>query len=353
MFSTSRTILYNFSKSPILNKSLIIVHQTGSGLGPWCLVRHGSTAKFTRNMQFYSADDAPLPVSRDFKLPSSPRPLTILMAWLLSKDAHTNKFVKLYTDLGFDVLRVRVSPLDLLRPATGSQRVAADLLSFLRANPSPQPVLVHGFSVGAYVFCEAMVQAGKEPSSNAGLGRVRGQVWDSAVDLHGIPEGVSNAVTSNPALKGGLKRGLQWYLRALPANTAHYAAASAAMHSAALRSPALFLMSDADPVSTPAMNEAVYGKWRDSGLPVFTKQFSGSPHVSHYHRHRAEYTTQLLSFLRYVDLLNGSQEESATTKDRPLSEESKPAAPKDDSHSTESSESPLRRASSCAASSRS
>lgn len=53
--------------------------------------------------------------------PSSDRPLAIIMAWLMSKDSHLKKFVRLYNDLGFDVLKCRISPFDLIRPTKGSQ----------------------------------------------------------------------------------------------------------------------------------------------------------------------------------------------------------------------------------------
>jgi hypothetical protein len=49
------------------------------------------------------------------------RPLTVLLSWLMSKDSHTKKFVKFYTDLGFDVLKIRISPFDLIRPVRGTQ----------------------------------------------------------------------------------------------------------------------------------------------------------------------------------------------------------------------------------------
>ena len=43
------------------------------------------------------------------------------MCWLMSKDSHVKKFATFYTDLGFDVLKIRISPFDLLRPEKGSQ----------------------------------------------------------------------------------------------------------------------------------------------------------------------------------------------------------------------------------------
>lgn len=49
------------------------------------------------------------------------RPLTLLFCWLMAKEKHIRKYAKMYTNMGMDVLKVRVSPFDLLRPTKGSQ----------------------------------------------------------------------------------------------------------------------------------------------------------------------------------------------------------------------------------------
>ena len=53
--------------------------------------------------------------------PPTERPLTLLMCWLMSKDKNVKKFVDLYNDWGFDVLKIRISPFDLIRPTKGAQ----------------------------------------------------------------------------------------------------------------------------------------------------------------------------------------------------------------------------------------
>ena len=39
----------------------------------------------------------------------------------MAKDRYVKKYAQLYTNLGIDVLRVRTSPFDLLRPVYGTQ----------------------------------------------------------------------------------------------------------------------------------------------------------------------------------------------------------------------------------------
>lgn len=54
-------------------------------------------------------------------LSSHERPLTLLFCWLMAKERHVRKYAQFYTNLGIDVLKVRISPFDLLRPTKGSQ----------------------------------------------------------------------------------------------------------------------------------------------------------------------------------------------------------------------------------------
>lgn len=49
------------------------------------------------------------------------RPLTLLFCWLMAKEKHIRKYAKMYTNMGMDVLKIRVSPFDLLRPTKGTQ----------------------------------------------------------------------------------------------------------------------------------------------------------------------------------------------------------------------------------------
>jgi len=73
--------------------------------------------------------------------------------------------------------------------------VAADLLTFLKQNESYQQILLHGFSVGGYMWGEALdlIQSDKDKYSNV-TDRIVGQVWDSIADVNQIPIGLPRAV---------------------------------------------------------------------------------------------------------------------------------------------------------------
>ena len=54
-------------------------------------------------------------------LSAGKRPLALIFSWLMAKDKHVKKYAKFYTDQGIDVLKVRTSPFDALRPTKGTQ----------------------------------------------------------------------------------------------------------------------------------------------------------------------------------------------------------------------------------------
>lgn len=144
-----------------------------------------------------------------------------MLPWLMAKQNHIRKYAQLYIDHGFDVMTVNVTPWQVLWPKKGIQvsnkqmsyqrintvthfyqylqLVAADVVKFLENNVNKKnPLLLHGFSVGGYLWAECMVHMSREVDRYRHvLDMVQGQVWDSAVELTEIPIGVPKAVFPN------------------------------------------------------------------------------------------------------------------------------------------------------------
>lgn len=85
-------------------------------------------------------------------------PLVLIMSWLMAKERHLKKYAGIYLELGFDVMVVHLTPWQLLWPTKGAQIVAGDVVKFLDSNSSYAPIVVHGFSVGAYLFGEVLLK---------------------------------------------------------------------------------------------------------------------------------------------------------------------------------------------------
>ncbi|CAH1392172.1 unnamed protein product [Nezara viridula] len=108
------------------------------------------------------------------------RPLVLLHPWLLAQPKHTRKFVELYLEKGFDVLKIQITIWKVLWPVIGSQVVAANVVEFLHDHEKFQPLFVHGFSAGNYLWSEALVKiAGNMERYKSVMDRIRGQVLDS------------------------------------------------------------------------------------------------------------------------------------------------------------------------------
>jgi hypothetical protein len=91
------------------------------------------------------------------------------------------------------------------------QLVASDLLRFLDLNTERRQLLVHGFSVGGYVWGEMLGQVEQDRDRyTALLQRIVGLIWDSAADMQDIPMGLPTAVFPNNLI---LQNALRKYVK--------------------------------------------------------------------------------------------------------------------------------------------
>lgn len=119
------------------------------------------------------------------------QPLVMIFSWLQSKQKHLMKYAQVYIDQGFDVAIVQVSAWQLLWPVRGTQQVAEDIVNFLSNNDYYRQVVIHGFSVGGYVFGECLAHMNKDRKKyQSTVDRIVSQIWDSAADITEIPVGV-------------------------------------------------------------------------------------------------------------------------------------------------------------------
>ena len=249
-----------------------------------------------KNMVFHKACNS--------NLATADRPLVVIYAWLAAKSKHISKYSNLYLERGFDVLHIKVHPTQLMWPVI-VQGLTQIMLDFIHdADRGQQPILIHGFSVGGYLYGEALHKICTNPDKYGGLReRIRGQIFDSPVDFQGIPFGVSRAVSDNPVVQKVVEQSLASYLKVFEKQTtAHYLRSSAAFHANDLGIPSLLFCSHADPVGPVERIEYVVAKWRSKDIPVVTKLFEKSPHVSHFQHYPVDYILALNQFLGTIGL---------------------------------------------------
>ncbi|XP_076236496.1 transmembrane protein 53-like lethal (2) k09913 [Calliopsis andreniformis] len=267
-----------------------------------------SSHRVTKNIEHISRDNGIKCVDGRLKNfeNSENRPLLVLLSWLLAKRKHVMKFVNLYTEQGFDVALVSITPWQLMWPLKGSKLVAADLLEFLLHHENFQQILLHGFSVGGYMWGEVLdlIQNNREKYAKV-IDRIVGQIWDSATDVTELSIGTPRAVfPNNEMLQIMLQKYLEYHLKTFhKQSTQYYIRASQLFQTTLVHSPALFFISKTDPIGTMSNNLRVRDQWNSVGIKTYVKIFEASPHVAHFYKYPKEYVAELYVFLNELGLI--------------------------------------------------
>ncbi|XP_068623195.1 uncharacterized protein [Battus philenor] len=282
--------------SPTLKRTFL----NPTSIAVWEVARGAHTQNITANIKHISNDRLNFTVDPETMKCSKrlDKPMCIMLSWLLSKPKHVMKYASLYLDLGYDVITVSCTPGQLMRPMNGVKVVARDLIRFMSQNGDK--FVVHGFSVGGYVWSEGLVYAvdNKELYKPV-LDRVEAQVWDSVADITAVTVGVPHAIApNNKLLRNSMRSFLEFYLRVFSSVTAQYKRASDTYYSTPCRAPALFLLSSSDPVGAETNIQNAHDTWVQMGIKCTWKCWKSSPHVLHYMHHPEEYTELLVRHLR-------------------------------------------------------
>ncbi|GJQ75038.1 hypothetical protein Trydic_g9657 [Trypoxylus dichotomus] len=270
-----------------------------------------STLPITKNLLIISAEKKNVTLKNLKLSPDQNRPLVVMPSWLMAKEKHIIKYAKFYMDYGFDVLNISVTPWQLLWPVKGTQIVAADILKFLHVNESYSPLVIHGFSVGAYLWSEVLVRIAAERSVyQPVIDRIAGQVFDSAADITELVIGVPFAVfPSNKVMQNALRSYLMYHMKTFDkVATSHYVRASQMFHTNLVRAPALLFCSEKDPIGAVKSNQRARENWESNGMKVYWKCWDDSPHVGHMQKHPKEYLETLTNYLDKLDLLTNREE---------------------------------------------
>jgi len=119
--------------------------------------------------------------------------------------------------------------------------VAAETLKFLENNQSYAPIVMHGFSVGAYQMGEIMLQMSRDMDRYSSiLDRVACQIWDSAADITEIPVGLPKSIfPKNERMQSALRNYTLYHMKTFHNQaTIHYMRSSQMFHSTLLKAPA-------------------------------------------------------------------------------------------------------------------
>lgn len=240
------------------------------------------------------------------KQDSNGKPLVLLISWLGGNPKHLQNICKLYTNLDFDVLEVRVQPIQLMRPVHKAQPIASDIVNFLAHNKNYERVVVHGFSIGGYLWGECLNHLQNDLDKRKVITeKVKAQIWDSMVGVSELGGGVGKTLfPTNPLMQRLIINLAQFYLQSFyNVSTKHYRKASASFYIHAFRAPALVFCSKTDQIGTEKLSLSIRDSFAADDIEVTLKCFNDSPHIQHFRRHHDEYTKFLLRHLKSCDLI--------------------------------------------------
>ena len=203
------------------------------------------------------------------------------------------------------MLHVKVTARQILWPPL-AHSVVSQIIDFITSPPRQhQPVLIHGFSVGGYLYGETLNHIISDRHLTESMSqRVRGQVFDSPVDFEGVPRGVGMALSDVRLVQVAVKSSLDAYTNLFHRHvTTHYRQSSETFRQNPLRTPSLVLYSKSDVVGTPGPIETLIARWRSDGVPVSCRCWEKTRHVEHYLRDPVNYIIELNEFLVSVGLV--------------------------------------------------
>ncbi|KAF6216155.1 hypothetical protein GE061_000494 [Apolygus lucorum] len=242
------------------------------------------------------------------------KPIVIMLPWLLARKKHVMKYCDVYLKNGFNVMTVSVTPWQFFWPITGTQVVAEQLLQYLEGQTERQQKLIlHGFSVGAYLWGEVLVRMNADlPKYQELIRNIKGQVWDSAAEVTETSKGLPTAMfPRNAFLRSTMEKYVNYHLNTFyDAATQHYLRASQLFHTTPVHAPSLVLVAKNDPIGSVVANQRCKESWESIGMKVYWQCWDKSRHVSHLMLHKELYLKTLYGFLN--DVLES--EESAPLK---------------------------------------
>lgn len=231
---------------------------------------------------------------------SEGRPLAVMLCWLAAKNNAVNKYAKFYMDQGFDVLTVRITPWQLLLPKQADPIIRNEILPSLLTSDHDKK-LIHGFSVGGYVFAQMLKYMHNDPSGKCQdlMKTMSAQIWDSVVDVNGISIGVSKSVfMKSPFLQKSMQNYIDLHLKAFyDIATKYYDEAHEYFYNKPLDAPALFLASEIDQISTIDVIQDIQKIWGSYGIQCSNKYWSNTSHVGHMRVYPEEYKLAVKMFL--------------------------------------------------------
>lgn len=229
-----------------------------------------------------------------------------MISWFYGTPSQINKYSKLYTDQGMDVLVGQISLSQFIFSIKDVELFGKNIVEILKNNEDHyKEIFLHNFSAGNGMWgvTQRIIKNDLDKYGNI-PNRIVGQVLDSA----GPPEQVIVAVPfamfpTNKFLQSIVTAVLKLHLALHRSLLRHYSDAINNVYQNMAKTPALLLCSKVDPIGLKDFNAMLAEKWRANGMNVTYKCFEKSGHVKHYQLYPEEYLKTLHDHWKLVKLL--------------------------------------------------
>ncbi|XP_019639781.1 PREDICTED: transmembrane protein 53-A-like [Branchiostoma belcheri] len=235
--------------------------------------------------------------------PPESRPLVVLFGWLGAKPRGLDRYRDLYTGRGWDVLTVRGQLAHFAWPPRALS-FTEGLLSYLQESTAERRLVVHAFSVGAYLYAILLLHLHQHPER---YGRVRsriiGQVYDSIV-IGGLDKMATGVAEVSPLPNAVVKSATMAYFALTRRYTVDtYNLAIDAFRNQQVSAPTLLFYCENDPMSRPDAVRELLQYWRQTGVALQERSWAKSRHAGHLVVHREDYLQALGSFLDSLPIM--------------------------------------------------
>lgn len=250
--------------------------------------------------------------------------LVLFFGWLGAKPRALDNYFNLYQESGLDVLFIPGQAKLFVWPPSVDV-FAKSLMELLMRNTkisSYDSFLVHGMSIGCYVFTCCLMKAYKHRQEfSPFVDKIKGVIMDSPTygSFERMRKGVAGGLAKNPIVQAVVPRLLSiYFFFAWNYTVEFFEKAMHFLEEQPLNVPYAFFFSQEDPMCDANVISGMIENWREKmSTTVITRFWKKSVHAGHLRHHPGDYKETFNQFISvYFDKLHEHIMEQAASKSK-------------------------------------
>ena len=161
----------------------------------------------------------------------SPRPLVVIAGWMGAKERQMRPYLNFYHERNIDTISFAVGPNHVLFPEKAMEQMESVLTAVAAAHngeatksvsvkapggkiAQPSSILFHHFSVGGFLFGQALIAMQKHPHLRTISTATKAQIFDSPPDYQNISKGIARSMGVGGLMEQVVEKSARLYLKA-------------------------------------------------------------------------------------------------------------------------------------------